>query len=590
MRMIYKKYFKSFIFVGLFLPISVIVLSQLPEFRNIFRNNPDKVQFPKKIPIPKIPGLDKILKREPAITTDISDAVTGVPFLDDFELSGASPMSILPRTSEGGFVLEKPGAYVFEAQSYCLAPGKYSPSGKHGYLYASLKGPLASVIRNVLYRSFSKPGISQQDIQSLLWAIISRTKVSNMSRHMQEIALKLLTPKEIFELNGGALGLILEALLDKAFDKVQPRLRDVLEAEARLRQLLTEAHATYEELESVAVRFGIPPFDKSDLQIPEGRWSYHHDGYFIRFFPKGFRQMVIELYFPEQFKVERDELARIVSITNNEGNRIETEYNDMIDPLSIPGEPFLKAYAFRSIRLESLDLDNPGKKVKTEWNDIGWTFIGVLTGEGHVDISLDRFSGLKERHKWAKAHKMELNELERGVTKLMGRTAHEGIPQSSMEEIMSLGYYTIALKEAIGSSSSDQERWFENPVNIVKKAWQYAVSRSIGFHIEKPVFDPAGDPVSGCGSEQPIANSSRGTDKFNDCSDSFEKDEKKLEEGLMNCVKDHCPPPLVPIVPHIVFEEEEMKKFLECAGPCIDAFLELRNELKREFKKCIGYK
>ena len=63
-------------------------------------------QIPKlKIKIPKrIPGLDKILKREPALTTSISDAVTGVPFLDDYNPKITSSLSLEPRNSEGSYV------------------------------------------------------------------------------------------------------------------------------------------------------------------------------------------------------------------------------------------------------------------------------------------------------------------------------------------------------------------------------------------------------------------------------------------------------------------------------------------------------
>jgi hypothetical protein len=484
MRRLWKKYLKPYVVAGFLLVISGTLLVQCAG-------------------VLKIPGLDEILQREPAVTTSISDAVTGVPFLDDFDPLGSIPMITLPRTPDGSFLLEYPGSFVFVAQSYCLAAGKYSPSGEYGYLYAPLKGPRSTVIKNILKRSVNYPEIPQQDIQALLWAITSYTKISDMSEDMQQTAKKLLSKEEIFELNGGALGLIPEELLEKAFAQLPPQAQQVLEAEARLRGILTEGGATYDELEQVAVRFGTPPPQEGDLKIPGGRWSLHPYGYYIRYFPDGYTQMLIELYLPELFQIERDQRGRITLIADSDRNRIETDYDDTIEPLSIAGEPSLKAYAFRSICFEGRDPNDPGERLRTEWTDVGWTFLGVPTGEGHVNTSSDRFSGLRERYEWAKTHKKELNNLEDGVKKLLGEAAPPGISPHGMEEITSLGHYAIALKEAIGSSDTERKDWGLGHVNLVKRAWQSAFSRHMGTYKEKPVFDPAGDPVSGSKGEQP---------------------------------------------------------------------------------------
>lgn len=484
MQTLWKKYLKPSILVGILLA-SIAFLVQCGG-------------------VPKIPSLEGILEGEPPITTSISDAVTGVPFLDDFDPVGAIPLSMLARTSEGGFVIEHPGSYMFEAQSYCLAAGKYSPSGEYGYLYAPLKGPRSTVVKNVLKRSVNHPEIPQQDIQELLWAITSHTKISDMSPEMQKTAKKLLTQEEIYELNGGALGLIPEEFLDRTFGHLPPQVQQILEAEARLREMLTEGRATYDELEEVAVRFGSPPREEGDLKIPRGRWSFHPDGYFIRYFPDGYRRMLIELYVLESFQIEWDKQSRITLIADHDGNRIETDYDDTIEPLSISREASLKGYAFRSIRFVGPDPDNPGKKLRTEWKDIGWTFFGVPSEKGRIA----RFLGLKNRYEWAKTHKKEVIDLEQGVKKLR-KTAHPGISQSGLEEIMALGHYAIALKEAIGKKVPENQKRLLDPINLVKRAWQSTFSIHMGTYKEKYVFNPVGDPVSGSKSEQPGQPSGR---------------------------------------------------------------------------------
>lgn len=79
-------------------------------------------QFPRLPNIPKglpgkVPGAEKLVHQEPAITTSLNDAVTELPFLDAYVPQEAMPLMALPRGSSGGFLLH-PGLYQMEAQSY----------------------------------------------------------------------------------------------------------------------------------------------------------------------------------------------------------------------------------------------------------------------------------------------------------------------------------------------------------------------------------------------------------------------------------------------------------------------------------------
>jgi hypothetical protein len=557
------------LFIGFLLVMSGALLAQFPKV---------KVKIPKKIP-----GLDKVLKSKPPITTSILDAVTEVPFLDDYNPRVFMAMDMLPRTQEGGFVLERPGDYAFEAQSYCLKAGTYIPGGGRGgegYLFAPQKGPLVDVVRNILQRSYLHQEIPQRNIQVLLWAIIARTKISDMSREMQLTAAKLLTPKEILRVNGGALGLIPKSLTRKAFENLPAAARQILEAEAQLRRMLAETHTTYEELERVAVLRGDPPPQKGDREVPRGRWSFHPDGYFIRYFPQGYKIIQIELSVPELCHVERDERGRITLIDDKHGNHIETDYNDSIEPLSIRGESSLKGYAFRTIRFVHPDPDNPGETQKTEWRDQGWTFIGIPAGGGRVGDSSDRFSGLKERYDWCKRHKQELDSLSKGLKKISKRKVSQG----STEEIMAFGHYAAALKEVINSSDSSNVNWIVHPVNLVKKAWQYSVSEREGGYLwscapspgplyansylsvgstasigsvgpfltfnspgrnggDEPVYNPcAGMAQPGQGGRQRVNQSGRPTDKQK-CQN---KARKQLKDDIKKCFDEYGPGGIFP--------------------------------------------
>ena len=84
----------------------------------------------------KIPKLSTIFKQKPAITTSLNDALLEIPFLDEYIPPVPLPMGSMETSDEDMFMLF-PGAYFFNAQSYCLHAGTYSPSKGDGYVYES---------------------------------------------------------------------------------------------------------------------------------------------------------------------------------------------------------------------------------------------------------------------------------------------------------------------------------------------------------------------------------------------------------------------------------------------------------------------
>src|SRR5512136_191801 len=89
---------------------------------------------------------------ESPITTGLSDALYGIPFIDDFNPKHYVALDTAPRSSDGEYVLG-PGMYSGIILSYCLNSGAYAPYKGDGYLYAPLKGSKAEVVRKILKRS-----------------------------------------------------------------------------------------------------------------------------------------------------------------------------------------------------------------------------------------------------------------------------------------------------------------------------------------------------------------------------------------------------------------------------------------------------
>ena len=240
----------------------------------------------------------KLLEGEPPITTSLGDAVYGDSSRDTYNPTPFTPLTSLERTLSGGFAL-RPGFYEMHTQSYCLKAGTHGPGGGDGYLYAPPKGPAKDAVVAILRNSVRHPEIDQHKIQLLLWAIIARAKFENLSTELKAVASLLLTPEQLAMLNRRGLDLLPGPVHQKAMAEVPPAVRTILEAEARIRQMLTTPGSSFEQIEAVAVLGGMAPLGEGSHQVPWGRWSIHPDGYYVRYLPQGYSHTVVQIWVPE---------------------------------------------------------------------------------------------------------------------------------------------------------------------------------------------------------------------------------------------------------------------------------------------------
>jgi hypothetical protein len=244
-------------------------------------------------------NLDGVLRGDPPITTSLPDARWAVDSLDNFTPREAKrSMLTLQRTPNGGFVLQ-PGYYEMHTQSYCLKAGTHGPGGGDGYIFAPTRGPAEDAVTTILRNSVNHPEIHQHDIQTLLWAIIARAKFEDLSAGHKATAARLLTPRQMAALNRTALDFVPGPALDAALDNVPPLVKQVIQAEAQLRQMLTQPGTTFEQMERVAVLAGMAPLGEGSRQVPSGRWSLHPDGYYVRYVPQGYSYTVTQIWVPQ---------------------------------------------------------------------------------------------------------------------------------------------------------------------------------------------------------------------------------------------------------------------------------------------------
>ena len=249
---------------------------------------------------------DKLKKKAPnflsgkaPITTSLDDAKWGDASKDGFTpRDEARSMMTLQRTPNGGFVLQ-PGYYHLQTQSYCLKAGTHGPGGGDGYLYAPPKGPAEDAVMSVVRNSVQHPEIEQHDVQALLWAIIARAKFEDLQPQMKATAAKLLTPRQLATLNRSALDVLSGNALTDALGGVPEPLRQIAQAEAQLRQMMTTPGTSFAEMERVAVLSGAAPLGEGSRNVPSGRWSLHPDGYYVRYLPSGYSSTRVEIWVPQ---------------------------------------------------------------------------------------------------------------------------------------------------------------------------------------------------------------------------------------------------------------------------------------------------
>jgi hypothetical protein len=232
---------------------------------------------------------------QPTLSTSFKDARNEIVLPDDFNPPMFARLDTLPRGPTGGFMIQS-GLYEMSVRSYCLHEGTHGPSKGEGYLNADLKGERATFIANILRRSSGHPEISQSEVQTLIWAVLARAKLSTLSPQLVS-TLKLLSPQELLELDGGALGQLPDEVYARALDRLPGPLREVFKADAQLRDLLSMTQASYESLEQVAVLAGEAV--ENSPSIPASRWSRHPKGFYIRYQPDGYRTTRIQIYAPD---------------------------------------------------------------------------------------------------------------------------------------------------------------------------------------------------------------------------------------------------------------------------------------------------
>lgn len=215
-------------------------------------------------------GADKLLKQPEAITTSFEDVNRQGEMMPNFKANEKfQPLYLLPKNIEGGYVLCE-GYYEMTNKSYCLKAGSFAPSTGDGYMFAPTLGPKDDLVIAILKSAEIHKDVTQHDIQVLLWTIIARTKFADYAGTVKLTAIKLLSTKQLTQLEGGALGILPFDVMQKAKDQLPAGVKAVFEAENNIRQLVASGNYTYAEMENYAIIAGMAA-PRTD--VPSGIWT-----------------------------------------------------------------------------------------------------------------------------------------------------------------------------------------------------------------------------------------------------------------------------------------------------------------------------
>src|SRR5687767_13374176 len=202
--------------------------------------------------------------------------------------AGIQPDSLnnLASTQDGGFVLS-PGFYEAEFKTYCLQPGTPDPSQGDAYLQSPVTGYRKEIVQTVLLRSRNMPEMNQKNIQLLLWSVVSGSDFNKLSYAVQADARQLLTPKQIFELQGGVIGLI----------KTVSYQSGLLNTNSDMRRLFEIGTSSYENFERLAVLRESSKVTRTGIKYDT--WYKQKENYYLRYFPLSYQKVRIQVFVPD---------------------------------------------------------------------------------------------------------------------------------------------------------------------------------------------------------------------------------------------------------------------------------------------------
>ena len=240
-------------------------------------------------------GINSKIHKEP-ITTNFDDCNKSETLPPEFgEKAIEKQLCNIKFTAGKGYQLT-PGYYTCTVKSFCLKAGTYAPSKGDGYLYAPLKGPKEKIVYKLIDNWYNHNEVDQHDLQLILWAIIAKTKISNLSPKLKAIVVLLIGEDDVKELSKVGLEMLSAEAFKRTVTNLPAPLQKIAEIENQMRTKFYAATVNYSEIESLAILNGTQTETSS---IQRGTWTKLPNECYIKYLPQGYDNTQIIYYVPQ---------------------------------------------------------------------------------------------------------------------------------------------------------------------------------------------------------------------------------------------------------------------------------------------------
>lgn len=205
--------------------------------------------------------------------------------------------------SERGEIVLQPGkSYSFIFESYCVNPGPARPATGDELRFAELSGPAQMWLPEIL-KNQAKLGVSQKDVQILIWALLSGVRYDELTGEEQATALKFYPDAQIRFGNG-----MLEDMAGNIFHTMTPSVvSGVTQTVEDYKIQFFDLRNEYNELSK---RFAPKPSRTTPILVG---WMKMADGYFLKASSyEGHAQTRIDIYVPNNTRGPSAELGAII--------------------------------------------------------------------------------------------------------------------------------------------------------------------------------------------------------------------------------------------------------------------------------------
>ena len=427
------------------------------------------------------------LSEEEAITTSIKDAYPVAFWLDELDKTSS------PAISDDYSFNLAPGYYRFSLQTYCLHAGTYAPTQGSGYLIAPLLGKKNNLVSSILQRSADHSEIQQQDVQLLIWDVEAECKFSNLPVDFQSRVKPLLTNEDI--------ALMEVDVKDIASSLLPDNLKELAQYYSNLRGKLVNPASSYEDIESYAVRSGIPVLGPGSKNVNPGNWAAAGNGFYMRSFPYSYPHSDIEIYRVPFVNVSYDNKGRITSCYDNE-NKIEVTYEDSpgSDMITFNGKQY-PIWRFKTVHLTGTDISQD-----LTFENQGWIIPSNFgkkknnSGQGIVIYSRDGDPSLSDYNSRNSDHNSFMDKMENYVKEKLGDKFNEKTfgDNKDTKSLDDRKHFDEGMKAALSDDLKAKGQWIAKNTELTTDAWRDAANALAGNQDDanrdknsKKRFDPS---------------------------------------------------------------------------------------------------